>query len=161
MPAILAFLKVIPVKDWIYGAVIALLLAGFGWYTVHERHEGAAKILAADKKLVDAVAAKDQIIHDNAQLELVNVGNHEKIALAAPPIANAGLVCHSPGRVAASASSGDVPQPTDKSGAVPAGGFDPSGAILTLLRDSDAQVNGLIESNEILEGYIEALRLTK
>lgn len=157
----LALLKLIPFKDWVYCGVILSLLAAFGWYTVHERHEGAAIILAADKKLADAVAAKDKIIHDNAQLELIDIGKHEKIALAAAPIPNAGLVCSSPRSPTVTASSGNTVESAGQSGAVPAGSFDPSGAILTLLRDSDNQVNALIDANEILTGYIEALRLTK
>jgi hypothetical protein len=156
-----ALLALIPVKDWVYGGIIAALLVGFGWYTVHERHEGAEKILAADKKLADTVAAKDKIIADNAQLELVDVGNHEKLALAAPPIPDAGLVCQSSSSPTVAANSGDSNKPANQSGTVSAGSFDPSGAILTLLRDSDVQVNALIDANEILTGYIEALRLTK
>jgi hypothetical protein len=152
-------LKLIPGKDYIYCGIIAALLAGFGWYTIHERDEGAAKVIAADKKLSDTIAAKDKEIADNAQLELIDVGNHEKIALAADPIPNAGLVCKSSdsaGTVAA--APGDAGKPADQSGSLPAGSFDPSGAILTLLRDSDAQVNALIEVNEILTGYIAALK---
>jgi hypothetical protein len=154
-------LKLIPGKDYIYCGIIAALLAGFGWYTIHERDEGAAKIVAADRKLSATIAAKDKEIADNAQLELIDVGTHEKLVLAAPPIPDAGLVCKSPSSAAAAASSGDASKPADQSGSLPAGSFDPSGAILTLLSDSDAQVNALIEANEILTGYIEALRLTK
>jgi hypothetical protein len=155
-------LKLIPGKDYIYCGIIAALLAGFSWYTIHERDEGAAKVIAADKKLSDTIAAKDKEIADNAQLELIDVGTHEKLALAAPPIANAGLVCKSSNPAStAAASSGDTGKSADQSDSVPAGSFDPSGAILTLLSDSDAQVNALIDANEILTGYIEALRLTK
>lgn len=156
-----ALLALIPAKDWVYGGIIAALLAGFGWYTVHERAEGAAKIIAADKKLSDTVAAKDKVIADNAQLDLIQVGEHEKLALAAPAIPNAGLVCKSPGSPAVAANPGDPGKSSGTGDTLPAGSFDPSGSILTLLRDSDAQVNGLIDANEILTGYIEALRLTK
>jgi hypothetical protein len=153
-----ALLALIPGKDYIYCGIIAALLAGFGWYTIHERDEGAAKVVAADRKLSATIAAKDKEIADNAQLELIAVGNHEKLALAAAPIANAGIVCRSTRSPAAAASSGDAVKPAGQGGSVPTGSFDPSGAILTLLRDSDAQVNGLIEANEILTGYIEALK---
>jgi hypothetical protein len=151
-------LKLIPSKDYIYCGVIAALLAGFGWYTYHERAVEHAKDLAADRKQVAALIAKDKIIADNAQLDLIEVGQHEKIVLAAPPIPNAGLVCRSPSSTAVAASPSDAVQSAGKSSPVPAGSFDPSGAILTLLSDSDAQVNALIEANEILTGYIEALK---
>jgi hypothetical protein len=47
------FLALIPVKDWIYAGIIAALLAGFGWYTVHERNLGAAHEVAALKTSSD------------------------------------------------------------------------------------------------------------
>jgi hypothetical protein len=148
----------IPIKDLIYGGAIAIILGAFGWYTVHERHEGEAVIVAADTKLAATVAAKDKIIHDNAQLELVDVGNHEKIAIAAAPVPNAGLVCKSPGSTSVASSPGHSGQPVSQGEPVQSGSFDPSGAILTLLRDSDAQVNALIEANEILTGYVNSLK---
>lgn len=156
-----ALLALIPSKDWFYGAVI-VALAAFGVYErFHLIDEGEAKIIAADKKLSDMIAAKDKIISDNAQLELIDVGQHEKIALAAPAISNAGLVCESPRSPAVATNSGNTGQSPSQSEPVSDGSFDPSGALLTLLRDSDTQVNALIDANEILTGYIEALRLTK
>ncbi len=47
MPALLAL---IPFKDWVYLGIITALVAGFGWYTVHERHEGEAHEVAALQK---------------------------------------------------------------------------------------------------------------
>lgn len=157
----LAILKLIPLKDWLYCALGAAILTGFVAYTVHERHEGAAKIVLADKKLADTVAAKDKIIRENAQLDLIDVGNHEKLAVNAPPIPNAGLVCHTSSSPAAASGSGSVAEPASQVAELPERSFDPSGGILTLLSDNDAQINALIDSIEILEGYIEALRLTK
>lgn len=52
------FLALIPTKDYIYAAIIVALLAGFGWYTIHERHIGAAKEVAALKVSSDELNRK-------------------------------------------------------------------------------------------------------
>lgn len=146
-----------PILHYIYGAIIALLIGSFVWYTIHERNIGEAKIEAADAAHAAAIAKKDQTIADNAQLQLVEIGNHEKIALAAPAIADTGLVCVAPGSapapVAASGDSGSKPVDV-----VPSGSFDPSGAILTLLRNDDTRINDLLDSIAVLEQYNAALK---
>jgi hypothetical protein len=152
-----ALLALLPSRDWFYGAIIVALGAFCVYEHFHLIDEGEAKIVAADKTLAATVAAKDKIIHDNAQLELVDVGQHEKIALVAPAIPNAGLVCNAPRSPVVAATASNPVKPPDQSVAVRTGSFDPSGTILTLLSDSDTQVNALIEANEILAGYIEAL----
>lgn len=43
----MGLLALIPVKDWLYVGAILALLAGFGWYTAHERNIGKAHELAA------------------------------------------------------------------------------------------------------------------
>lgn len=157
-----ALLALIPAKDYAWGALVALLLA-FGTYEhFHLIHEGEAIKAAADLKLRNTIAAKDKELADNAQLELIDVGNHEKLAIAAPAIPDAGLVCKST-RPSASGTAGasDAGKPADTGASVQSGGFDPSGAILTLLRDSDDQVNALIEANMILTRYINDLAASK
>jgi len=58
MPALIAL---IPGKDWLYGGIIVVLLAGFGWYTVHERHAGAAHEVAALKASSDKLQAQTAV----------------------------------------------------------------------------------------------------
>lgn len=65
----MGFLASLGIKDAIYGLLIASLLGLFGWYTVHERNIGEAKIVAADAK---AVAAQDQ--RDSALKTLATLG---------------------------------------------------------------------------------------
>lgn len=58
---LLASLKKIPSKDLLYCAIIIAAGSGFWWYTVHERHVGAAKNMAAVQaasKKADTVAQK-------------------------------------------------------------------------------------------------------
>lgn len=146
-----------PIMHYIYGGIIALLIGGFAWYTIHERDIGEAKIVAADAAHAAVVAKKDQTIADNAQLQLVEIGTHEKIALAAPPIRNTGLVCIAPSSstapAVASGDNGSLEVPV-----VSSGSFDPSGAILTLLRTDDQRINDLAETVIVLQTYIAALK---
>jgi hypothetical protein len=53
-----ALLAMIPGKDLLYGAILVVLLAGFGWYTVHERNLGAAHEVAALKSSSDKLQAQ-------------------------------------------------------------------------------------------------------
>lgn len=66
----LAFLKLVPLKDWLYAGVIALLLIVFGAYTKHERSVGAARILSADAaalvRATEKTAAETQRLKDLA-----------------------------------------------------------------------------------------------
>lgn len=59
------FLRLIPLKDWLYAGIIATALIVFGVYTHHERKIGAAKVVAADtaalimaQKIADVQTAK-------------------------------------------------------------------------------------------------------
>lgn len=47
MTALLALLKLVPLKDWLYVFAISALLVSFAWYTHHERQIGASKLQAA------------------------------------------------------------------------------------------------------------------
>lgn len=146
----LALLKLVPVRDWLYAAVIAVLLAFFGWFTVHERDEGRAVILAADKKLADAVAEKNLLKEQAAQAASNQVSQVYEKAIAVPAVGDLGLVCHAPGSAPVSQGPEYRPDVTHKADIGSQGSFDPSGPILTLLRDDDAQIDGLIDTVELL-----------
>ncbi len=152
-----ALLKFVPLKDWLYGAMIVALLAAFGAYTVHERHIGEAKIEKKDAALRAAATALNAASERLAEIKEIDVGHtYEKIILQSP-IANApGLVCVN------SAPAAEQPQ-TANGGPGAAGtkeelrdgSFNPSGELLTLLRDDDAQITGLIDTVLILENELE------
>ena len=55
MPALLAL---IPTKDWVYLSLIMVIIGFTGYYTIHERHVGAAHEIAALKKSSDELQAK-------------------------------------------------------------------------------------------------------
>lgn len=140
----LAFLKLIPTKDYLYGAAILTLLIGFGVYTHHERVVGEARIEAQDAKLAAAEKAKNEALESAAQAASNNIGVTYEKAVAIPPVADLGVVCHTTSR-------GQLPQTAQggsgAAGTTPVIGggatFDPSGAALTVGRDDDALILAL------------------
>jgi hypothetical protein len=139
-----ALLKLVPLKDWVYVAIIAALLGAFGWYTIHERDIQKAKDMAAAARAVAAANKKIQAVDATAQQTESSNAVTYKQAVAIPPIGDIGLVCERTARniplpktngVTAAAAGN---QSAD-SGSGPAS-FDPSGAILTRARDADAQI---------------------
>lgn len=150
MTAILAFLKLIPVKDWLYAAAIALLLGLFTWYTIHERHEGAEKIEQKDAALQAAAIALNKASESLADIKELNVGKVYEKYITLPPIVSTGsLVCKQSAPVQPSAPA-DRSEDHGTAAVVPSGGFDPTGPILTLLSDDDAQIAALISTVKIL-----------
>jgi hypothetical protein len=155
-----ALLAGIGLKDYVYAGLIAVLIAGFGVYTYHERTIGADEALAP----VAVLAQKAQVVvavgTAVATLTEKDNGNAYKAAVAAPvvPLA-AGLVCHS------AAGSSDVPkaaaggtaaagQPAAVAGS--AASFDPSGPALQLAHAADAQVTYLQARVRELEAQMES-----
>ena len=143
-----AFLKLIPLKDYLYGAAILALLVAFGAFTLHERQVGMNKIEAADAKVAAAAIARDKAVEAAAQSASNNIGLIYEKAVAIPPVASLGVVCHAP-------SGGVVPKTpqggSGTSGAAPVVGggpaFDPSGPALTVGRNDDALILAL--QNEV------------
>ena len=61
----------ITIRDYVYGTLIAGIVGWFTWYTIHERHLGAAKELAAVQAENARVtkAAEDRIAQLTAQYD--------------------------------------------------------------------------------------------
>lgn len=139
----LALLKLVPLKDWLYLSLIVALLGGFASYTIHERHVGEAKIEAAEAKAV--TKANDVVAKDDAAAattESTDAIIYEK-AVAVPALGDIGIVCK---RASGSVSlpAPDSQQRTDARDAAadsPVGpAYDPSGAALTRAAQADAQI---------------------
>lgn len=147
---ILALLKLIPLKDWLYGALIAIILAvgTTAWikHDIHERAIGAAQVEKKDLALHNAAVALNKASENLAEIKEIQIGRtYEKIILRPVPDAP-GLVCHNSAPAVEPKSADGGPEDHGTSGQLPGGGFNPSGAILTLLRDDDAQINALIDT---------------
>lgn len=146
----LALLKLIPLRDWCYLAILLAVLAAFGW----TYHKGEETIKAKDALLNQAAVALNLSVEHAAEINEIPIGRtYEKIITSAP-VPNTGLVCHATAPV--KPQTADYrPEAPYKAAALPGGGFDPSGPILTLLRDSDAQVDGLIDTIQVLKDELQ------
>lgn len=141
-----ALLALIPTKDWIYGGVVVALLAGFGWYTVHERNIGKAHEVALVTKqaAIQAAFAKEQTDrgHDNA----LAAESLEVSITSSRPVADAPhLVVHqctsAPVAAVRTAGSAEVSLPAGDSTVEHSTRVDiDTGPVVTIARDSDAQV---------------------
>jgi hypothetical protein len=152
----LALLKLIPLKDYVYGAIIAGLLISFGAYTLHERHVGEQKIETAVADAVATQQAKNKAVESTALGE-VNVAVQKYIvAVAAPSVAAPHIVCHASSGGAVSGATGSSGA-GDGSSAVPAEStvpFDPAPGILANDKQADAQVT-------LLQSYVRACQAAK
>lgn len=147
----LALLKLVPVKDWIYAGIIAALLALFGVYTVHERHIGEQKIETADARVVSAEKARDQAIQATALSEInVSVQKYQA-AVTAPTVSVPSIVCHAALSGAVSGAAGSPGTGHDSSDVSESTGpdFDPAQHVLEVGRQADAQVT-------LLQDYVRA-----
>lgn len=155
----LAFLKLIPIKDWLYGSIIVALLGGFAWYTHHERQMGATKLETAVTQVANRAEAAVVAANTAAQTaERQSAKVYVKTVIAPAP-RNIGLVCHR-----TDAGSGAVPEahtvagagagkPAANSGS--AATFDPSGGALEVGAKADAQIAYLQRRVHELEAQME------
>lgn len=155
----MGILSLIPFKDWLYGGVIVGLLAVGGWYTVHERHIGAAHEAAAVTKVAVAAEAKVTAANTAAQTSETKYAKLYDQTVANLAVPSVGLVCHRTGgngNTLPATGTGVTPgagQPASDSGAGPA--WDPSGALLTRAALADAQISYLQSRIHELETQME------
>lgn len=78
---------VLTLKDYVYVAVIVLLLSGGAWYTYHERSVGAQKIEASDNKLAAAKRLHNLDAEALAAATAKASENQRVQTVASPPVA--------------------------------------------------------------------------
>lgn len=83
----------LPLKDWLYGGAIIILLIAFGLYTSHERGVGADKVRAQDAKL-DAAAVQHSLdVAALADKKTTTNGDNYVAAINAPIPDSPRVVC--------------------------------------------------------------------
>ena len=160
MPALLAL---VPLKDWIYGGIIVALLAGFGWYTVHERHIGEAKIEASDKKVADAQIVHNKEVEDVVATKL-SAAIKDYAALSPIPVPRSVpvLVCSTSGGSDVPSGESAVAGSNGAGAGVPIGagqsdaGFDPAPAVSVTGTDADKEIVHLQKKIKLLQDTIAA-----
>jgi hypothetical protein len=151
-----------PIERYVWGAALVILIS-FGVYErEHLIHEGEQKIEVAEAAHEKVVAQKDSQIQAAEQKAADQAGIIYEKAVAIAPVGDVGLVCHSTTPAPNRPASTEVGPSNAGSPVEPAEGvFDPSGPILTLLRDDDAQINALIDEVGILQSYIDQISAVK
>jgi hypothetical protein len=150
----LALLKLVSPREWLW--IAALALVGFLAWRIYAA--GEHRIEAKDAALRAAAVALNKASEQLADLKEISIERTYTHIVDAPPVANVGLLCHStvatvkpgPAKSGGSANNGtpDV---------LPTREFDPSGALLSLLRAADAQVNALIDRDLELEALLQGV----
>jgi hypothetical protein len=153
-----AALSALGIKDYLYAALAASILATGIYVVNHERAIGAAKVEKKDAALRAAETALNTASAQLADIKEIEIGRVYEKHISEPAVPNVGLVCHGPAVAAVQPnSSSDRPElngpPTPRADDV----FDPSGALLTDSRDADAQIAGLIATVLNLEAELEGV----
>jgi len=132
------------IKAYLVGAIVLILLLAFSWYTVHERHAGAAKVTAKVAKAVILAETKVSAGAAHAQIrETQNAIIYER-AVSVPPVGDIGVVCQRTAPRTVSLPAADTGgEPYLGNGAVNSGigpTYNPTGALLTRAHQADAQI---------------------
>ena len=155
----LALLKLIPLKDYLWAALVAGLLVWFNVHNHNERAAGAQEALAPVAVLAQKVKTEVAVGTAVAQTTESSNAQKYKAAVAAPAPRYLGIVCHR------DTGSSAVPEanpgvttpagiPADDSGGGP--GYDPSPAALERAAQADAQITYLQGRVKELEAQMEA-----
>lgn len=144
-----------PYKGYMYGALAALALAVFGWYTVHERNVAHAQDAKKSAALIAASVALNQASAALAQLNEIDIGRIYEKHISEPAVAD------TPGLVCVNTPAAEQPQaaynrPSDPSTPAPRADnvFNPSGELRTDSKLADAQINALIDTVLNLEAEL-------
>jgi hypothetical protein len=152
-----------PIERYVWGAALVILIS-FGVYErEHLIHEGEQKIEVAEATHAKVVAQKDSQIQAAEQKAADQAGIIYEKAIAIPPVDDVGLKCVRNAATPAPPVPSSAPADPGASSAQSSGGtnspntgtFDPSGALLTLGRNADAEISALQQENAILRDLIE------
>lgn len=148
-------------KTYFYGAIVVIICASAIWAVEHERHVGEAKVEARDviintQRTAIAAAATQHTkdVQALAQALSDQIGDTFEKAVAAPVTAPLHVLCYRP---TAAPAGGDLPKTAgNKSGAVSPPDqrtetpVDIGPPVVTVGKDSDAQINALIDEIKVL-----------
>lgn len=154
----LAFLKLIPLKDWLKIGAVAAVLGWFTYFVVHERHVAVDEALAPIKVLAQKAQQQVAIGTAVAQTTEESNGKSYDAAVARPAQHPLGIVCVNPSRSAVPQADGVL---TPGIGELPADlsagqQFDPSGPVLDNDAHAEAQIIYLQGRIHELETQMEA-----
>lgn len=155
----LALIKLIPLKDWLYTAII-IVLAFFLWRVYHA---GEAKIEASDAKFAAAQVVKTQEVESRVKSGIAEaLAKFNATPAPPPPAAQPSVVCYAPNSSKVpnrglSASGGDGAGGTVSFSTAKADeGFNPAPAISADGQAADAEIIRLKAKVTLLQGTVVA-----
>jgi hypothetical protein len=158
----LALIKLIPLKDWIYTAII-IVLAFFLWRVYHA---GEAKIEASDAKFAAAQVIKNQEVELRVKSGIADaVAKFQATPPPPPPAAQPSVVCYAPSSSKVpnrglSASGGDGTGGTISFSTAKADeGFDPAPAISADGQAADAEIIRLKSKVTLLQDTLKTYQV--
>ena len=154
----LALLKLIPLKDFVYGAIIAALIGLFIYWTVHERHIGEAKLVAAQHVEIVKREAAVKKVEGTADAQVTRIQSQLDAALLTPvhPNVVVRMCVDTGGAVADVRHDAGAPGKSDATGA-PRGGVgavDIAPATEAILARDEAVIGAL-------QAYVHACQQAK
>lgn len=158
-----AFLAtLVPRKDYIYGALILVLVIGFGWFTFHERSIGRREVELKDKVLAAAQIAKNKEIENGISQGIQAAVDKWKQDHPVPvPLPAPRIVCYSSASGAGAKRESTSGTSNDPGTAVPISpesineGFDPSTAVSTTGTAADTEIVRLKAKVTLLQDTIK------
>lgn len=141
----------LPLKDWLYGGAIVVLLIAFGLYTSYERGIGADKVRAQDAKL-DAAAVQHTLdVAALADKKTTTNGDNYVAAINAPIPDSPSVVCK---RAVAPVVMPETPNrpglPDGAADSAKADSIDIGPPLDKIGRDADAKITALQNQIRIL-----------
>lgn len=144
----------LPIRDYLYAGAIVILLIAFMLFVHHERSVGEAKVVAADQKAVAAQVERNTAVQAIASVATQLASQTYEHTIAAPVAHVAPIKClrlsalrSEPVPVTVSSTDSGNATPVSRSAdiasapAIP--GPDLATALVTIGRDSDAQIKAL------------------
>jgi hypothetical protein len=149
---VLAFLRLIPLKDYLYGGAILVLVIGFFGYRSHVIAIGESRIQAQDKVIADAQRQHNQDVNDLAAARTAKNGDHY-VEVTHRPIADSPhVVCINPAprRGPVPETAGDPGIPAAAANRPAADPLDIGPSLDRTGRDADALIVALQDEVRIL-----------
>lgn len=150
-------LSSIGLKDYLYGGLIALLIGGGIYYTVHERNVGEQKIEAVDAKLAATVKQHNLTVQALAASQSAQLGEVYVQAVKLGPVGSPRVVCNVTSVSRPVSSGTGNPGSADAVPVVPAASSVDIGTPLDAVGfDADQQVKALQAEIQVLVAEMNA-----
>lgn len=159
-----AFLaSLVPRKDYVYGALILVLIIGFGWYTFHERSIGRREVELKDSIFAAAQVTKNKEIENGISKGIkAAVDKWSQIHPTPPASPTPHIVCYDSSSGSSVRKGGGTANPSNGAGTGVSisskqtdEGFNPSQAVSITGTEADVEIVRLKAKVTLLQDTIK------